>query len=114
MLSERLFALYRFFFVPLSRRNEPIITKFDTAAAARISADAQTVRYCCNPRLSMTIGTLVAVIAIRMIDKLNSELSWNFLFQVCPELNIIGIGNATSRISVIISHVPIVIKLPYP
>ena len=49
MLSDTLCDLYLFFFVPLSRRNDPMMTVLDTAALARISAEAQTVRYCWRP-----------------------------------------------------------------
>lgn len=37
------------FFSPLSRKKDPSTTAFDTAAAAKISELAHTVRYCWRP-----------------------------------------------------------------
>lgn len=106
--SETLFDLYLFFFVPLSRMKDPMMTKLETKAEARISEDAQTVRYCCLPRFSMTSGMRKLVIRIRAIDVLNNAVVWTLRRQVCPDRNTMGIGKATSRISVMISADPIV------
>ena len=106
--SETLIDFHLFFFVPLSRINDPMTTKFDTKADAKISEDAQMVRYCCRPRFEMTAGMRMLVIMIRAIDVLNKDDSTNLRRQVCPERSTIGIGNATSNMSVMMSAVPIV------
>lgn len=106
--SETLMDFHLFFFVPLSRMNDPMTTKFDTKADAKISEDAQIVRYCCRPRLEMTAGIRMPVIMMSAIDVLNKAANCNLRRQVCPERSTIGMGNATSSMSVIISAVPIV------
>lgn len=106
--SETLIDFHLFFFVPLSRMNDPIIIIFDTKADAKISEDAQMVRYCCRPRFDMTAGIRMPVIMISAMDVLNNAANCNLRRQVCPERRTIGIGKATSRISVMMSAVPIV------
>jgi len=56
-------------------------TILDTKAEAKISEDAQTVRYCCRPRLEMTSGTRIPVMMIKAMEVLNSDASWSFRFQ---------------------------------
>lgn len=106
--SETLIDFHLFFFVPLSRMNDPIIIIFDTKADAKISEDAQMVRYCCRPRLEMTAGIRMPVIMMSAIDVLNNAANCILRRQVCPERSTIGMGKATSRMSVMISAVPIV------
>lgn len=108
MESETLLDLYLFFFVPLSRMNDPMMTKFDTNAEAKISEDAQTVRYCCLPRFEMTSGMRKPVMRIKAMEVLNKALVWSLRRQVWPERSTIGIGNATRRMSVMISAEPMV------
>lgn len=106
--SETLIDFHLVFFEPLSRMNDPMTTKFDTKAEARISEEAQIVRYCCRPRLEMTSGIRMPVMMISVMDVLNNAANCNFRRHVCPERRTIGIGKATSKMSVMISAVPIV------
>lgn len=106
--SETLVDFHLFFFVPLSRMKDPMTTKLDTKAEAKISLEAHIVRYCCRPRFEMTSGMRIPVMIIRAMDVLNSAPSCSFRRQVWPERSTMGIGKATSRMSVIISAVPMV------
>lgn len=56
-------------------------TIFDTKADAKISEDAQMVRYCCRPRFEMTCGTRMPVIMMRAMDVLNNAASCSLRFQ---------------------------------
>jgi hypothetical protein len=106
--SETLPDFHLFFLLPLSRMKDPMTTKLDTKADAKISDEAQIVRYCCLPRLEMTSGTRMPVMMMSAIDVLNRDASCNFRRHVCPERRTIGIGKATSKMSVMISAVPMV------
>lgn len=85
-------------------------TMLDTKAEAKISEDAQTVRYCCRPRFAMTSGTRMPVMMIRAREVLNNAASWSLRFQFCPDRRTMGMGNAMSKMSVMISAVPMVIN----
>jgi hypothetical protein len=78
-------------------------TMFDTKAEARISEDAQIVRYCCRPRFAMTSGTRMPVMMIRAMEVLNKAANCSLRFQFCPDRRTMGMGNAISKMSVIMS-----------
>jgi hypothetical protein len=54
---------------------------FEIAAAAKISPDAQTVRYCCRLLWAMVAGIRYAVMAMSMPDKLKRSTSETLRFQ---------------------------------
>jgi len=102
--------LYFVFLTPRSRKKEPSAIAFETAAAARISADAHTVRYCCRPWWAMTAGTRNAVIRMSRIDKLKRATREILRLSGIADLMTIGIGKTIRRTSVTMSETPIVIS----
>ncbi len=85
----------------------------DTAAAARISPDAHTVRYCWRLSWAMTDGILYAVMAISVAERLNSITSLILVESCRWDLMTMGSGNTMRRMSVIMSAVPIVMSCTY-
>jgi hypothetical protein len=55
---------------------------FAAAVAARISREAQRVRYCCRPLRLITAGTRYAVAQMGKMERQNRRVSWNLLFRV--------------------------------
>ena len=108
MLSTVEPALYLAFLGPLSRKNEPRMMALDTVAAARISEEAKTVRYCWRPRLWITSGIRAPVIPIRMMDMEKRVTSDTLRLNGIPERTMMGIGKQTRRMSVMMSAMPMV------
>jgi hypothetical protein len=101
--------LYFCFLTPRSLRNEPMMTALETAVAARISPEANTLRYCWLPRWLMTDLTLYAVIPTRMADMLNRRIKEILRLSLkADDLRTMGMGKMISRTSVMMSAVPIV------
>lgn len=86
----------------------------DTPAAARISSDANSDRYCWEDRREMVEGIRYAVMAIRMMDNRNRRINDIFLVNRIEDCQTSGMGKTMSTTSVSMSQTPMTISWTSP